>query len=220
MNLKRKLKSKTLIFVGAFIVVSIITTWVVLQSTNSKLDEKTRYIEAVEYYRNGFIQFQKQGIIGKNSVNPDTISLPVFYPVNEEYRFKSKIYFFSEPDTVTFKKTKGGQFTTTMLGYVKINYKEKEYKLNVSPYNDSEYIIWFRDLTNGETTYSLGRYLMLNNDKVRGFEFKEDFEYDIDFNFAYFLTWRFGRENSSMPIFNYNKLDFAVEAGERFKIKE
>ncbi len=220
MNLKRKLKSKTLIFVGTFIVVSIITTWVVLQSTNSKLDEKTRYIEAVEFLRKNFILSQRQKMEKSKSVNVDTIPLPVFYPPNQEYRFQSRVYLYSKPDTFTIKKTKGGNFKYIINGYVKFNYKGKEYKLNVSPYNDSEYIIWFRDLTNGETTYSLGRYLMLNNDKVRGFEFKEDFEYDIDFNFAYFLTWRFGRENSSMPIFNYNKLDFAVEAGERFKIKE
>jgi uncharacterized protein (DUF1684 family) len=220
MSLKRKLKNKVIIIVSLIIIFFVAVVRFVLYLVEPKSYPGSKYEQAVEFLRNEF----SERISRENfdEVNTDLTygkERPAFYPPNEKFRFISKIYFFSKPDTYYVNKTKGGKVQKVRVGYVKINYNGKEYRLIVNSYVENNYIIYFRDLTNGKTTFELGRFIRLNNDGGKYLGNPEDFEYEIDFNFAYFLN-RYNIKNNSLPIYEDNKLDFAVEAGERFNIKE
>ncbi|MBZ0199682.1 MAG: DUF1684 domain-containing protein, partial [Ignavibacteriaceae bacterium] len=87
----------------------------------------------------------------------------VYYDVNHQFVFKSKLYLFNSKDTVKVFGTKGEERKAIKYGYVKFIYLERKFKLNVykgfSKNGDEYYSIWFTDKTTGEETYGVGRYL-------------------------------------------------------------
>ncbi|HPN36809.1 MAG TPA: DUF1684 domain-containing protein [Melioribacteraceae bacterium] len=202
------MKTNTIIYIGLFIVVVLTATWVIFKMTDDKLSDEEVYINAVEYLRSA----RDSGKIRNESENSD---LPEYFPVNPEFRFKSKFYLVDTPDTVIITKSLGGKEERIKIGYVVINYKGKDYKLYIysSFAGQKVFYIFFKDLTTGVTTEDTGRYIEIKKLDI------DDFLYDIDFNFAYFSS-RFNPDSKSILIFDENKLDFAVEAGERIKIKE
>jgi uncharacterized protein (DUF1684 family) len=136
-----------------------------------------------------------------------------YYEVNPGYVFKSKLYQYEIKDTIIVLGTKGEERKAVKFGYVKINYKNKNYKINVYKgfsKNGIEYFsIWFTDKTTGSETYGVGRYL--------DFEFNPDsnFIYTIDFNLAYNPYCAYSSKFSCAVPTKDDHIAFAVEAGEK-----
>jgi uncharacterized protein (DUF1684 family) len=75
--------------------------------------------------------------------------------------------------------------------------------------NDVYFSIWFTDLTTGEESYGVGRYLdfELNSDK--------DFIYTIDFNLAYNPYCAYSSEYTCAIPTKEDYVDSEIEAGEK-----
>lgn len=136
-----------------------------------------------------------------------------YYDVDPAFVFKSKLNYYNSPDTVTIFGTKGEKRKIVRFGYVTINYKNKNYKLNVYKGGTKDgtvyYTIWFTDKTTGDETYGVGRYLDfdLNSDP--------NFIYTIDFNLAYNPYCAYSAKYSCAVPTKEDHLDIAVEAGEK-----
>lgn len=106
-----------------------------------------------------------------------------YYEPNSEFIFTSKLFENDTKDTVDVYGTLGEIRRVIEFGYVVLNYRNDEYKVNVykafgadgTPY----FSIWFTDKTTGKETYGVGRYLDFNK------EDDPDHIYTIDFNRAY-----------------------------------
>jgi uncharacterized protein len=134
--------------------------------------------------------------------NPDT-----------NYIFNSKLYKFETVDTITIMGTRGEQRKAVKEGYLILNFEDVDHKLNVyksfGPQGEPYYSMWFTDLTSGNETYKIGRYL--------DFTFSEepDFFYTIDFNRAYNPYCAYS-ELFTCPIpTKEDHLNFAIKAGEK-----
>lgn len=114
-----------------------------------------------------------------------------YFDINADFIFNSKLYKYALPETVEVYGTKGEKRKYIKYGYFLINYKRKSYKLNVYKYRDIDIktgkenlknylIIWFRDLTTGDETYEVGRYLDIEEESP-----DPEHIYTIDFNKAY-----------------------------------
>lgn len=114
-----------------------------------------------------------------------------YFEVNPDFVFKSKLYKYALPETVIVLGTKGEKRTQVKYGYFQFTYKGKTYKINVYKYPESvikegkEYLknylaVWFRDLTTGDETYEVGRYLDVEEESS-----DPNFLYTLDFNKAY-----------------------------------
>ncbi len=136
-----------------------------------------------------------------------------YYNVDPEFVFKSKLYEYPEKDTLKVFGTKGEERKAVRYGYVKFNYENSAYKLNVYKgftKDDQEYYsIWFTDKTTGKETYGVGRYL--------DFELKPDPEYlySIDFNQAYNPYCAYSPEYSCAVPLKEDHIDMEVKAGEK-----
>ncbi len=106
-----------------------------------------------------------------------------YYEPVSEFIFTSKLFEYDSKDTVDVFGTRGELRRVIKLGYVVLNYKSDEHKVNVykafgrdgKPY----YSLWFTDKTTGKETYGVGRYLDFEK------EDDPDHIYTIDFNRAY-----------------------------------
>lgn len=142
-----------------------------------------------------------------------TFSPLKYFEPSEEFIFKSKLYVYENPDSVTITGTKDVTAKYLKYGYLLINYESKEYKLNVysitAPNSTRLFNIWFRDKTSGDESYKDGRFLK--------FEKSEDsnFIYTIDFNRLYNPSCAYS-ELFNCPIPTQDDyLDFEVRAGEK-----
>jgi uncharacterized protein (DUF1684 family) len=136
-----------------------------------------------------------------------------YYDVDPDYVFKSKLYEYNPKDTVKVFGTKGEERKTVRWGYVKINFPDKERKVNVydgeTPNGQKYYSIWFTDKTTNKETYGVGRYLE--------FEKKEDpdYIYTIDFNLAFNPYCAYSPNYSCAIPREEDHIDYAIEAGEK-----
>lgn len=114
-----------------------------------------------------------------------------YFEVNPEFVFRSKLYRYALPETVIVLGTKGEERTQIKYGYFQFKYKGKTYKLNVYKYPETsikegkEFLqnylaVWFRDLTTGDETYEVGRYLDVEEEST-----DPEHIYVLDFNKAY-----------------------------------
>lgn len=114
-----------------------------------------------------------------------------YFDVNPDFRFQSKLYRYEVPETVIVYGTKGEKRTQIKYGYFQFDYKGKSYRINVYKYPESsikegkEYLrnylaVWFTDLTTGDETYEVGRYLDVEEESP-----DSEHLYTIDFNKAY-----------------------------------
>lgn len=106
-----------------------------------------------------------------------------YYPVTPEFVFTSKVVPYPSADTVTVMGTKGEARKYIRFGYLTLQHRNEQYKMNVykgrSRSGEEYAALWFTDETTNKTTYGVGRYL--------DFELNPDpeFEYTVDFNKAY-----------------------------------
>lgn len=114
-----------------------------------------------------------------------------YFDVNPDFVFKSKLYRYAIPETVIVLGTKGEERTQIKYGYFQFTYKGKTHKINVYKYPETsikegkEYLrnylaVWFRDLTTGDETYEVGRYLDVDEESP-----DPEHLYTLDFNKAY-----------------------------------
>lgn len=136
-----------------------------------------------------------------------------YYEPTSEFIFRSKLYRDIPQDTISIYGTRGEERKAIIEGYVLLNYKGKDHKLNIyksyGPQGQSYYSIWFTDKTTGKETYPVGRYLdfKLNNDP--------EFIYEIDFNRAYNPYCAYS-DLFTCPIPTKDDyLDFEIKAGEK-----
>jgi uncharacterized protein (DUF1684 family) len=142
------------------------------------------YVEALlqeRVHKDSALQYDPHSPFNRDS-NAAFSSLN-YYDPTPEFIFKSKLYKHDPIDTVNVFGTRGEIRRVIREGYVKLNYAENEYRVNVYKAfgrdGQAYHSIWFTDKTTGEETYGVGRYLDFN--KV------EDPEhiYTVDFNSAY-----------------------------------
>lgn len=136
-----------------------------------------------------------------------------YYKPTSEYIFKTKLFKNNKMDTVSVFGTRGEERKAIVEGYVLLNYKGKDHKLNIyksfGPQGQSYHSIWFTDKTTGNETYHVGRYLdfELNSDP--------EFIYEIDFNRAYNPYCAYS-DLFTCPIpRKEDYLDFEIRAGEK-----
>ncbi len=136
-----------------------------------------------------------------------------YYKPTGEFIFKSRLFLYDKQDTITVFGTRGEPRKTVVYGYVLLDYKGKQYKLNVYKSNsktgETYYSIWFTDKTTGNETYPVGRYLdfELNKDP--------DYVYTIDFNKAYNPYCAYSSFYTCAIPTKDDYLDFEIKAGEK-----
>lgn len=136
-----------------------------------------------------------------------------YYPVNPDFVFVSKLTEYQPKDSVIVLGTKGEERKVIKYGFLTFNHKGKDYRLNVyqgkSKSGEEYHSVWFTDLTTGEETYGVGRYIdfEVNPDK--------NFDYTIDFNLAYNPYCAYSSKYSCAVPTKDDFLDMKVLAGEK-----
>ncbi|HSP87061.1 MAG TPA: DUF1684 domain-containing protein [Ignavibacteriaceae bacterium] len=176
--------------------------------------EEKKYIEDVEKIRNENNDYMKNDpnspFNAKSKVHFEPLK---YYEPDPEFKFQSKLYEFDKKDTVIIFGTKGEERKAVRYGYVKLNYKNDDFKVNVyegtSRSGEKYFSIWFTDKTTGEENYGVGRYIdfELNTDK--------EFLYTIDFNLAYNPYCAYSSDYSCAIPTKEDYIDLAIEAGEK-----
>ena len=135
-----------------------------------------------------------------------------YYFPRPDLRFRTPFMAEAGKDTVRLTKRKGQQVAYLQRGKVRFQHQGQVHTLAVfGPADTSggDYL-WlpFFDATNGQGTYTGGRYLDVEVD-AQGMV-------DLDFNFAYnpLCDYNPERYNCTLPPMS-NTLPFAVEAGEK-----
>ena len=130
-----------------------------------------------------------------------------YYPIDLRYRLRGELHIYGRQRIVEIPHTDGTTTELERLGRFVAAFGEKDFWLEVyrSP-QTGEAEVFFKDLTNGHTTYGGGRYARLTRE--------DDGMYVIDFNNAYNPYCAYN------PIYicplppRQNYLEFAIEAGE------
>ncbi len=176
--------------------------------------EEEKYIKEIlseraetnEYYKTN----PKSPFIFKGKVEFHELN---YFEVDPGYRFTSKLYEYPQMDTIKIYGSKGDERTTIRYGYVVINYKETDHKLNVyqgkSKAGNTYYSIWFTDKTTNFESYGVGRYLDFDK------EDNPDHIYTIDFNKAYNPYCAYSSNYSCAVPTKEDYLDMAIKAGEK-----
>ena len=130
-----------------------------------------------------------------------------YYPIDLSYRLRGELHIYGRQRIVEIPNTDGTTTELERFGRFVAAFGEKNFWLEVyrSP-QTGEAEVFFKDLTNGQTTYGGGRYARLARE--------DDGMYVIDFNNAYnpYCAYNPAYICPLPPQQNY--LDFAVEAGE------
>jgi hypothetical protein len=136
-----------------------------------------------------------------------------YYEPVSEFIFTSKLYKYDTIDTVDVFGTRGELRRVLKLGYVELNYRNDEHKVNMYKAFGRDgaayYSIWFTDKTTGKETYGVGRYL--------DFEYEDDTDhiYTIDFNRAYNPYCAYSAEFTCPIPREEDYIDFEIKAGEK-----
>ncbi len=158
----------------------------------SKKNVDPEYVKEIEEYRH-----QKDSIFRHDPNSPFNRDKSIeftglkYFEIDPDFVFKSKLYRYALPETVIVLGTKGEERTQIKYGYFLFTYKGKTHKINVYKYPETaikegkehlqNYLaVWFRDLTTGDESYEVGRYLDVEEESP-----DPDFLYTLDFNKAY-----------------------------------
>lgn len=176
--------------------------------------EQLEYIKKIEMERTETNDYMKNNPDSPFNYKGKVDFHPLnYFDVDPAFKFQSKLNEYNRKDTVIIYGTKGEERKTVRFGYVKFNYENTEYKLNVyqsiSRNNQVYYSIWFTDKTTNSESYGVGRYI--------NFEKQEnpDHIYTIDFNTAYNPYCAYSKEYSCAIPTKEDYIDLAVTAGEK-----
>jgi len=136
-----------------------------------------------------------------------------YFPPDESFIFKSKLYRLNPPDTVVVMGTKGETRRVILEGYVNCVKDGEDHHVNVykgfSPTGEPYYSIWFTDKTTGKETYGVGRYLDIDI-----FDDPE-YVYTIDFNRTYNPYCAYTKLYTCPIPREEDYIDILIEAGEK-----
>ena len=142
-----------------------------------------------------------------------------WFPPNVKFYLKSKLYQYSDPETVIVLGTKGEERKHLKYGYFDLNIDGKEFKMNVYKFTPSDarryalykdlLNVWFTDRTTGKETYEVGRYVEIGAESP-----DPDFLYTINFNNAYNPYCAYSSKYSCAIPRKEDYLDVAIRAGE------
>jgi hypothetical protein len=141
-----------------------------------------------------------------------------WFPPNLKYYFRSMLFKYTDPQTVTVFGTKGEPRNELLYGYFKIIYEGSEYRLNIyktPPSGNNAKIppnylsVWFTDATTGKQTYGVGRYVEVGEEDPN-----PDHIYEINMNNAYNPYCAYSSLYSCAIPPKENHFDFPVLAGE------
>ena len=176
--------------------------------------EQQNHIASIIKMRKEKDDYMKNNSASPFNIDSNAVFHPlIYYPVSQNFVFKSKLYSYKKQDTVDVYDTKGEVRKTVKYGYIKFDFENKEYKMNVykgqTKSGDNFYSIWFIDNTTGKETYGVGRYLdfILNAD--------DNFIYTIDFNLAYNPYCSYSAKYSCTVPTNDDHINLAITAGEK-----
>lgn len=136
-----------------------------------------------------------------------------YFDVDPDFVLQSKFYEYDTKDTIAIFGTKGEERSSVRYGYLKLNYKETEFDLNVyeTIYQDTlkYYSIWFTDETTNNETYGVGRYINIDRNE------NPDHIYKIDFNTAYNPYCAYTSTYSCAIPTKEDHIAVAIKAGEK-----
>ncbi len=193
--------------------ISVITILIISCGKNYSPEEKA-YINEINNIRQEKDDYMKNDpsspFNAKTKINFESLH---YYSPDPDFVLKSKLFEYEQKDTITIFGTKREERKVIRYGYIKLNYNDKEYKVNVykgvSKTGEVYYSIWFTDKTTGEETYGVGRYV--------DFELMHDkeFIYTIDFNLAYNPYCAYSPDYSCAIPTKEDYIDLAIKAGEK-----
>ena len=130
-----------------------------------------------------------------------------YYPIDLRYRLRGELHIYGRQRIVEIPNTDGTITELERFGRFVSAFGENDFWLEVyrSP-QTGETEIFFKDLTNGHTTYGGGRYARLTRE--------DDGMYLIDFNNSYNPYCAYNPAYICPLPPRQNHLNFAVEAGE------
>ncbi|MCH7974884.1 MAG: DUF1684 domain-containing protein [Bacteroidetes bacterium] len=176
--------------------------------------EQQKYITSIVKMRKVKDNYMKNNPGSPFNVDSNAVFQPLnYYPVSPNFVFNSKLYRYEKQDTVDVYGTKGEVRKTLKFGYIKFDFENKEYKMNVYQgqikSGEKYYSIWFIDNTTGKETYGVGRYL--------DFEFNADYNfiYTIDFNLAYNPYCSYSAKYSCAVPTKDDYINIALTVGEK-----
>lgn len=132
------------------------------------------------------------------------------FPVNRDWRVKVNFKPFDEAKAITIPDILGETYQDSVYGTLEFTVGDMEYSIAPlgHPKNDEEFFIIFGDNTNGESTYSGGRYIYIPTPNDDGITY-------LDFNKAYNPPCVF-TDFATCPLPPaQNRLDLKVTAGEK-----
>lgn len=194
---------------------SLITFTLLLQSCgNEYTPEEEEYIKSIEASRIEYDNYMRDDPNSPFNYKSKVEFHPLqYFDVDPEFVFQSKLTEYDQKDTVTIYGTKGEPREVVRFGFVVINYKEKDYKINIYEGRTRSgmvyHSIWFTDKTTNVESYGVGRYI--------NFEVTDDpeHEYTIDFNTAYSPYCSYSSEYSCAIPTKEDYIDLAITAGEK-----
>jgi uncharacterized protein len=176
--------------------------------------EQKEYISEIEAAREEKNDYMQNNPSSPFNQDPKAVYKKLnYYKVDPDFKFESRLYEYPRKDTVIVLGTKGEERKTVKFGYVILDYKSTDYRINVyqgqSRSGETYYSIWFTDKTTGEDTYGVGRYI--------DFEYEPDTNhiYTIDFNLAYNPYCAYSSKFSCAIPTKEDHIDLAVKAGEK-----
>lgn len=178
------------------------------------MPEELEYIQTIQDSRSG-----KDSIFQNEQNSPFNFKGKVeFHPLNyfdvdPEFFLSSKLNEYDTKDTIAIFGTKGEERSSVRYGYLKLNYKETEFDLNVyeTIYQDTikYYSIWFTDETTNDESYGVGRYINIDRNE------NPDHIYKIDFNMAYNPYCAYTSTYSCAIPTKEDHIAVAIKAGEK-----
>lgn len=196
-----------------FIFVIIISN-LFISCNEPRSPEELQYIESIKKSR-----LEKDNYMENDPDSPFNLDekahfAPLkYYPVDSQFKFSSVLHQYNPGDTVIVLGTKGEERKVVRYGYLIFNYNGKDYPINVyegrSKNGTIYHSIWFTDLTTGEETYGVGRYIDFELNE------NEDYIYTVDFNLAYNPLCAYSARYSCAIPTKEDHIPLAITAGEK-----
>ncbi|MDR5657091.1 DUF1684 domain-containing protein [Halodesulfurarchaeum sp. HSR-GB] len=134
-----------------------------------------------------------------------------FFPIDENYRVTGRFEPLSDPESVSLEATRGPPVPFEHVGQLGVEIAGELHVLAVYRAQGVDaLLVPFRDETNGEETWSQGRYLNLTPPEKTG-----RVSVRVDFNLAYHPLCVYDETVSSAIPPIENEISAAVRAGEK-----
>ena len=182
-----------------------IACYLSLSLGSASADDSIRaQIEALRAAKDSLLKSEDSPLLTEQRARFEQLA---YYPIELRYRLRGELHIYGRQRIVEIPNTDGTTTELERFGRFVAAFGEKDFWLEVyrSP-QTGEAEVFFKDLTNGHTTYGGGRYARLTRE--------DDGMYVIDFNNAYNPYCAYNPTYICPLPPRQNHLNFAVEAGE------